>query len=206
MTDTREETQEAIVVLRKGRKSAFVPRKKFYGEKNCQTAKETPMPFKASAFFGDTMLLTHEQRSSYVMLLVATWMRVRPLPDDNAFLGKICGMTENRFAKYVRGEIERFFEIRDGYWRPSSGHVEDPKSRRMNNTEWMTLRRFILSRDNYTCTYCGRKMPDVKIECDHIIPLSRGGSNDPENLTAACFECNSSKRGKLLEEWKGDAS
>ena len=39
-----------------------------------------------------------------------------------------------------------------------------------------------------------------------IIPLSRGGSNDPENLTAACFECNNSKRDKLLEEWVGDAS
>lgn len=51
----------------------------------------------------------------------------------------------------------------------------------------------ILKRDNFTCQYCGRKAPDVTLECDHIHPVSRGGSDDFDNLIAACWECNSGK-------------
>jgi 5-methylcytosine-specific restriction endonuclease McrA len=49
--------------------------------------------------------------------------------------------------------------------------------------------------------YCGRRAPDVALEVDHIIPLSKGGTDKPSNLITACFECNSQKRNKLtLEE------
>jgi hypothetical protein len=204
MTGQKKVAEETIA-LRKGKKGTFVPRRKSYGDSRSFSVNETPMLFKASMFFVETMYLTHEQRSSYITILVATWGRVMPLPDDNAFLGRLCGMTGNRFAKCVRGEIERFFEIGGGYWRPSAGHIEDPKSRRLNTSEWSALKCQILARDNHTCTYCGRTFPEVKrIECDHIIPLARGGSNDPDNLTAACSECNNAKRAKSLEEWMGE--
>lgn len=205
MTDTTEDTGKPIVI-RRGKKSTFIPRQRVHGDNRNDVLNETSMPLKASMFLVDTMYLTHEQRSSYITLLVVTWNQLMPLPDDNAQLGRLCGMTGNRFVKCVRGKIEKFFEIRGGYWRPSAGHVEDPNCRRLNVARWSALKQAIMSRDNYTCAYCGRKPPDVKMQCDHIVPLSRGGSNDPENLTAACFECNSSKGAKLLEEWIGDRS
>jgi hypothetical protein len=65
---------------------------------------------------------------------------------------------------------------------------------------WTKLRKATFERDNYTCTYCGER--GGKLECDHIIPVAKGGTHDPENLTTACFKCNRSKRDKTLEEWR----
>jgi hypothetical protein len=64
---------------------------------------------------------------------------------------------------------------------------------------WNKIRANIFKRDNYTCQYCGEY--GKKLECDHVIPVSRGGSHQDDNLVAACFKCNRSKRDKLIEEW-----
>lgn len=51
----------------------------------------------------------------------------------------------------------------------------------------------ILRRDNFTCTYCGRKAPDVILHVDHRVPRALGGTNAPENLCASCADCNGGK-------------
>ncbi len=56
-----------------------------------------------------------------------------------------------------------------------------------------SLRFQILRRDNNTCTYCGRKPPEVKLTIDHVVPEALGGSDDPSNLTTACEDCNGGK-------------
>lgn len=61
-------------------------------------------------------------------------------------------------------------------------------------------RRIILARwkaQGLGCTYC----PNLADTLDHIVPLSRGGTNYEGNLTPACRRCNSSKADKLLSEW-----
>src|SRR5258708_16498057 len=50
------------------------------------------------------------------------------------------------------------------------------------------------------CYYCKCTLPK-QYHVDHVIPLSRGGSNDPSNLVIACRRCNESKHNKLLHEW-----
>lgn len=50
------------------------------------------------------------------------------------------------------------------------------------------------------CAYCGST---GKSTIDHIVPLARGGKHEADNLTSACYSCNSSKKDKLLEEWDG---
>jgi 5-methylcytosine-specific restriction endonuclease McrA len=64
----------------------------------------------------------------------------------------------------------------------------------------LTLREriFILNRDKRTCQMCGRKAPEVILEIDHIIPVSKGGSNHPTNLQVLCFDCNRGKGADLL--------
>lgn len=65
---------------------------------------------------------------------------------------------------------------------------------------WAKLRALVFSRDDYTCTYCGER--GKTLECDHIVPIARGGNSEIENLTTACFGCNRSKRDKLVSEWR----
>jgi ATP adenylyltransferase len=43
------------------------------------------------------------------------------------------------------------------------------------------------------CALCGVHSSERRIEVDHIIPRSRGGTSDISNLQALCDECN---RGK----------
>lgn len=50
------------------------------------------------------------------------------------------------------------------------------------------------------CYYCHKKV-GKDYHVDHIVPLSRGGSNDPENLVIACPHCNLSKQDKFPHEW-----
>lgn len=71
---------------------------------------------------------------------------------------------------------------------------------RLPANEWRALRSTVFERDDFTCTYCGAR--GGRLECDHIIPVARGGSDDMDNLTTACRSCNQSKRDKLLSEWK----
>lgn len=58
---------------------------------------------------------------------------------------------------------------------------------------------------NQLCAYCGiRLFWNIKgdIHLDHIEPISRGGSNNPDNLCLACADCNHSKSNKTLAEWQ----
>lgn len=59
------------------------------------------------------------------------------------------------------------------------------------------LRFEILERDNSTCQIFGRKAPDVIIQIDHIIPLSKGGLTEKRNLRVLCEDCNLGKSGKI---------
>jgi hypothetical protein len=61
------------------------------------------------------------------------------------------------------------------------------------------LRFSIFERDNFTCQYCGKTPPDVMLNVDHIVPVSKGGTDDPENLRTSCFECNSGKGAKRIK-------
>lgn len=56
----------------------------------------------------------------------------------------------------------------------------------------------VFKKYNFTCQYCGRRTPEVILEIDHIIPKSRGGTDNIDNLTVSCFECNRGKSGTLL--------
>ena len=51
-----------------------------------------------------------------------------------------------------------------------------------------------------TCAYCTSTLVDT-LEVDHIIPFSRGGSDDRENLVAACWRCNLEKSDLTPDEW-----
>jgi hypothetical protein len=62
------------------------------------------------------------------------------------------------------------------------------------------LRDFIKNRDNFTCCNCGNSShvePNLLLEIDHIIPVSKGGCTVENNLQTLCWKCNRAKSDKI---------
>lgn len=63
----------------------------------------------------------------------------------------------------------------------------------------LTTRFHILKRDGYRCGICGASAADgARLEVDHKVALSRGGTNYVGNLWTLCFECNRGKNASSL--------
>ena len=54
---------------------------------------------------------------------------------------------------------------------------------------WDRISAQVLERDGYACFYCGGPATTA----DHVISKARGGTDDMDNLVAACVPCNSRK-------------
>jgi len=76
-------------------------------------------------------------------------------------------------------------------------HVPRRFRRQVTNT-------FLFARDAYTCQYCGRTATQLRIResltRDHVVPLSRGGTNAWTNVVTACSGCNTRKAHHLPDE------
>ncbi len=57
----------------------------------------------------------------------------------------------------------------------------------------------VLKRENQICSDCGKSVKDEDVEFDHIIPWSKGGSSDENNVRLLCRDCNR-KRGNKFED------
>ena len=61
------------------------------------------------------------------------------------------------------------------------------------------VRTAVLERDSYTCQLCHSPVitnPDNLAHIDHIVPVSKGGTNDLDNLRCLCAKCNLQKGDK----------
>lgn len=56
----------------------------------------------------------------------------------------------------------------------------------------------VFKRDHFTCTYCGKKPPEVMLHVDHVIAVASGGSNEMDNLATSCSACNLGKGAGAL--------
>lgn len=62
------------------------------------------------------------------------------------------------------------------------------------------LRQHIKERDGFTCKQCGASVsqePNLLLEIDHIIPISKGGLTTEDNLQTLCWRCNRKKGSKI---------
>ncbi len=60
----------------------------------------------------------------------------------------------------------------------------------------------VFLRDQWQCQYCGDDFKTHELTFDHVIPRSRGGRTEWENIVAACQCCNSVKGSKMPHEVK----
>ena len=101
-------------------------------------------------------------------------------------------------------------------WNPSKDEVEwrrtvaaqtkEYDKRRKALTRNPELVRAIKERDQGQCRYCGvfvnwrdRKGPQGG-SYDHVIPITKGGSDEFDNIVVACRDCNGKKGSRTPEE------
>lgn len=76
-------------------------------------------------------------------------------------------------------------------------HVPRKFRRQVTNT-------FLFARDEYRCQFCGRRADGLRsreyLTRDHLVPLSRGGTNEWTNVITACSTCNTRKGNRLVGE------
>lgn len=76
----------------------------------------------------------------------------------------------------------------------------------MSDWCWKPTRLAIYSRDGWQCRSCDEyvvisRRSLSRLSLDHVVPRSKGGTNEPQNLVTLCHDCNSYKQDIDPEEW-----
>jgi 5-methylcytosine-specific restriction endonuclease McrA len=74
---------------------------------------------------------------------------------------------------------------------------ERAKARELRKSRWWQRKTA-----SGLCHYCGRKMAYEEITMDHLVPLTRGGRSNRDNLVPSCKDCNTKKKNMLPLEWE----
>jgi hypothetical protein len=139
--------------------------------------------------------------------------------DDNMFTNIACSWSEESLLKFVEEIIEKSNLMLKKYKHSIPDWVRDKvnkyclqaqnfKQKKINRQakdffielrrrEFQSLRKdliiMLINRDDYKCKVCETH---DNITVDHIIPLSKGGTDELDNLQLLCRSCNSSKGNK----------
>jgi len=75
-----------------------------------------------------------------------------------------------------------------------------------NGAHWIRRekRLAIYLRDQFRCVYCNRNLAKVKAKLrvlDHVIPVTKGGTNHESNLATCCSRCNNQKGDRVGGEF-----
>jgi len=95
--------------------------------------------------------------------------------------------------KATNNWLEKNLGMRNYYNRKRRG-LKHGADGNFTPEEWGDLKQ----KYNYTCLCCERKEPEIKLVSDHIIPLSKGGDNNIQNIQPLCGRCNSVKWNKIV--------
>lgn len=157
------------------------------------------MQLYVADYLGDTRHLTTEQHGAYLLILMTMWRSGGRLQNDAKKLARIAGLTGYRW-RTISADVLALLAV-DGSWlrSPALDEWERQAARLAGRQMTAATRAFVLERDGYRCTYCGTT--EGAMEVDHVLAVSRGGSDSLENLVCACFPCNRSKGSRLLADW-----
>jgi uncharacterized protein YihD (DUF1040 family) len=152
-------------------------------------------------------LMTPHQQWAFIILLC--------LASEGTNRGRIEGLTDEELAFQLKMPVGDWEALKTRFKMKGMIDVDEfglfitywkdylPPLRLGQNHLYAHHKDFVFSRDEFKCVYCGSR---ENLTLDHVIPQSKDGSHDPENLATCCSSCNSSKGAKSLEEWLGGAS
>lgn len=121
----------------------------------------------------------------------------------NASFEPLCVVPMKRAVVLVLAEKAEILEEACGVIRSASMAVPVPSVIRLTTyvrvpyrARLPLTRRALLARDGHRCAYCGRSADTI----DHVVPRSRSGRHEWENVVAACRLCNGRKGDRLVAE------
>lgn len=104
--------------------------------------------------------------------------------------------------RWIDNNQERVREIKSKYKKNNPEQVAIDNHRRRvrklksdgdySQYEWNLL----VEKQDGRCLACGKK---TKLTVDHVVPLSKGGSNYISNIQGLCMKCNASKHDKIKD-------
>lgn len=148
----------------------------------------------------DTAHLSLLEHGVYRQLIDMYYLSESPIPKETQQVFRRLSARTQEEQIAVEIILNEFFLLTDDGWTHKRCDSEIDKSkRRPSINEWKVIRVRILERDGYKCHYCGSI--GGKMECDHYIPVSRGGSSEDSNLVASCKACNRSKSNLMPEDF-----
>jgi len=122
------------------------------------------------------------------------------------------GAKVNRILRIARGEKDKAPTYQERKERQPElvaiqGAVDNAnrKAKKLGVNGRITVKEFmqILEEQSYLC-YFDHCKADIKghVTLEHLLPFSRGGTNEPANIVGACEPCNYAKAGKTVEEFE----
>ncbi len=98
--------------------------------------------------------------------------------------------TKNYSKKYVQENYDKAL-----FWNNRRRALKQNAFGSHTFSEWEKLK----AQCNWTCLSCKQREPIIKLTEDHIIPLSRGGSDSIKNIQPLCKGCNCRKHAKTIK-------
>lgn len=113
--------------------------------------------------------------------------------EDYDFNCHLCGKPFKEFVKILSRQ-KTMGDIRVKSVNVVLLDTKTTKAKRKRTHVPKGLRKEVFKRDNYTCCECGAKKEDgATLHIDHIIPVSKGGTDELSNLQTLCADCNLNK-------------
>jgi hypothetical protein len=131
--------------------------------------------------------------------LVAVWLKLGRQPRyadvDGPLSAFSAGTYANRFGGW-RAALEQFVDWANAsdHEAPNTSVAETGKIKRTPRTINWRLRALVLIRDGARCQLCGASVQTgATLHVDHVVPWSKGGETELENLQILCEPCNIGK-------------
>jgi hypothetical protein len=124
------------------------------------------------------------------------WEVAKPKISYICYRQRFDGWT-NACLRFIEYKMGRLITIDDRQGQAKNNRNNLPKREDRRDIP-LKLRLSVLKRDNFRCVLCGRspaKDIGVDLHLDHIIPFSKGGKTEIDNLQTLCADCNLGKGG-----------
>lgn len=114
--------------------------------------------------------------------------------------------SEKRRERYER-EREKFAQYyqdnKEKLKKQSIHRTRNQRAKEKGATDTLSLTDWekILKKFGNRCAYCGSDGKPLGLGADHLIPLTKGGTNTPDNVVPCCRSCNSRKNTKAFFDW-----